>query len=97
MTKEALTIYNNYNNSNKRTLNDVYTTYSSAKARALRECEKDMFEHNGSHLRILTANTFQFTCAYIYDEIENGYVYRHLVYFTASKRKDFIVNRFETL
>lgn len=92
MTKEQERIYNIYKASKYYNLSDVYARPSTSKIQAYDKCLMEMCEMDGYEMRILTFNTFQFTCAYRYDESRNGLLITHLVYFTASKREDIVIN-----
>lgn len=95
MTKRQEAIVNTYRNSQAYFLSDVYNSYSKAKENSFKAIEQEMMNCNGHTLKILTANTFQYTCAYKYDEVVGNEVILHLVYHTASKRDDIIYNRYE--
>lgn len=57
-------------------LSDVYSSYSSAKARAFKDCIDLMNEKNGYGLYITSHNTNVFTCAFQVDENNE-----HLLYY----------------
>lgn len=68
-TKAAVRFINSYNNSRRDSLRDCYTSYSTAKACAERDCRRWMDQENGHGFRILSFNTFGFTCGWM---TENG-------------------------
>ena len=81
LTKVQLRIIENYKNSHITTLEQAYKTCSSAKQQSYRDIYEEMLLNKGFGIRILSANTFQYTCAYITDLEECT-----LVYHTASKK-----------
>lgn len=60
--------YRLYKISNNDSLYDVYGRFSEAKRKAWEYCKKLCEEKNGSDLRIITANGFQFTAGFEYEE-----------------------------
>lgn len=60
-----------YRLSNDYTLYDVYTTCSRKKLLAYDACIARMQNMNGNGFKILSANTFTFTCAY---RVENNLI-----------------------
>jgi hypothetical protein len=69
---------------------DLFTFYdkpSAAKWAAYKHCLEDMEKHDGEHFRVITANTFTFTCGYVYINKEDNK--QHLRYHTASNVYDF--------
>lgn len=44
---------------------DCYKSYSTAKARAENACKRMMAQENGFEFRILSFNTFGFTCGWL--------------------------------
>lgn len=68
-TKAAARFINSYNNSRRNSLRDCYTKYSTAKACAERDCRRWMDQENGHGFKILSFNTFGFTCGWM---TENG-------------------------
>ena len=87
MNKRQTNIVKAYRRSTDRRLEDVYSTFSTAKRNAYEYCINDMVNNSGYDFRILSYNTFMFTCAYRYEDV-NGRL--HLVYHTANKREDII-------
>lgn len=67
-------------------LGDVYKRYSSAKDKAYRYCMKLFKDMNGDCIRIVSANTFQFTVGFEFDG-DNGK--RYFAYIT--KTHDYIM------
>lgn len=64
-TKKAAQFIHAYNNSNAGTLSQVYGRYSAEKARAERDCLSKMVNENGNGFRIISANTFCFSCGWM--------------------------------
>ena len=56
--------FDKYLDSTDRTLNDVYGTYSYAKAQGYARCVRLMNEYNGNDLRIISHNTDKFTVGF---------------------------------
>lgn len=57
-----------------RELYDVYGSFSSEKAKAMRDCKRWYLEDNGYNFHICSANTWQFTVAWNYVNVETGEV-----------------------
>lgn len=53
-------------------LDDVYGSYSAAKARAWERCKSLCVELDGYYLCVTSANTFMFTAQFEFDNPENG-------------------------
>lgn len=70
-TKQMKDAYRRYLDSDAITLYEVYSTFSSAKARAYDYCEDLMYEHNGRGLRIVSHNLMMFTVGFTFTD-ENG-------------------------
>lgn len=85
-TKEARYITEQYKRSKATCLADVYGRYSSKKVEAFDYCRRLMAEHDGSDLRILSANTYIFTAAFQFMNKETGEAM--LMYITPSKDKE---------
>lgn len=69
---------------------DLLTFYdkpSAAKWKAYKYCLEDMANHDGEHFRVVSANTYAFTCAYVYINKEDGK--KHLRYHTSTNVYDF--------
>ena len=71
MTKRERNFLNSYNRATATYLDEVYTSFSSAKARADRECKEKMLAMNGKNYRIISHNSNFFTCAWIYLNEDN--------------------------
>ena len=64
-TKAAARFIDAYNRSRDYSLRDCYGRYSTAKACAERECRAMMEKENGTGFKILSFNTFGFTCGWM--------------------------------
>ena len=53
-----------YNYSNARRLSDCYGRFSCSKARAENDCLRWYLEENGDDFRIISFNTFGFSCGW---------------------------------
>ena len=60
--------YEAYKRSNMYSLYDAYGRFSKSKADAWEYCRKLCFEKRGGWLKVITANTFQFTAGFVFDE-----------------------------
>lgn len=67
-TQKAQAFINSYNNATGTTLSDIYSSYSAAKARAERDCRDRMANLNGYDFRMMSGNTYAFTCGYRTDD-----------------------------
>lgn len=67
-TKKAQGFIDSYNRATGTTLSDIYGSYSSAKAQAERECRERMAQVNGYGFRMMSGNSFSFTCGYRTDD-----------------------------
>ena len=92
LTQKQQTMLNNYNNSNMHGLRDLYTSYSTYKARAEQNILDEMHKRTGYGYKITGGNSCTFSCAYCYDTRENGDINTHLVYHTHANKYDFIIN-----
>lgn len=63
-TKKGAEMMARYNASTMYRLNDAYGRYSTAKARAERECLRRMEADGGCGYRVISANTFSFSAAW---------------------------------
>lgn len=63
-TKTAQRFVNAYNRSTASTLADVYGRYSTEKSRAEYFCRQRMQNENGDGFRIISYNTFGFSCGW---------------------------------
>jgi hypothetical protein len=73
-SKRARCLINSYLNSNAYRLEDIYTTCSHSKYNAYESCFNKMINNNGYGFRILSYNTFMFTCAYLIEENDKRYL-----------------------
>lgn len=64
-TKAAARFIDAYRRSYRTSLWDCYESFSSAKACAERECRAKMYDEGGEDFRILSFNTFGFTCGWM--------------------------------
>jgi len=67
-TKAGSRYFNAYNRSQRTSLAQCYETYSSAKGQAEFLCKLTMKREAGEGFRILSFNTFGFTCGWITPE-----------------------------
>ena len=67
-TKRGTAFINAYNRSDRGSLRECYSNYSSAKARAERDCIEKMHRENGVGFKILGFNSSFFTCGWMTDE-----------------------------
>ena len=82
MTQRERYMVENYFNSNKTELSQCYRKYSPNKRQAYGYCRHLMSEDNGFRFRIISHNSFNFICAYLF--IKN-YSDMYLKYFTSSR------------
>lgn len=87
MTKRQQQIVNNYNRSSNYSLDDVYTNYSVYKARAEKDILNEMASENGWGYKILGANSCSFSCAYLRQNKDDGFI--EIVYHTAQNKQVF--------
>jgi hypothetical protein len=66
--RTALKHYDAYRRSAMYSLYDAYGTHSLAKEEAWRYCKELMKEHNGYGLKVITANGYQFTAGFMFEE-----------------------------
>lgn len=64
-TKAAARFINDYRKSFNYSLMDVYGRYSHEKARAEMDCRAMMEKENGTGFKIMSFNTFGFTCGWM--------------------------------
>lgn len=67
-TKRGQRFTNDYERSNMYDLYDCYERFSCKKACAERECKQMMYNEGGRGFKIISANTFQFTCGWMTPE-----------------------------
>ena len=83
MTKRDRGIVHQYLQSTSYNLNDVYGSYSKAKARAWDNCVEQMYLDGGYNLKIISSNSQIFTVGYTVkndDEVA-------IVYITPTKKR----------
>lgn len=88
MTKYQSMLYSNYVNSNySDSLYSAYEKPSRAKLRVLDDCRAFQYEMQGYDGKICTRNSFMFTYAFRYDDIdpETGELHNYVAYITPSK------------
>lgn len=84
--RNALAHYSAYKRSGMYSLEDAYGSYSSAKSRAWRYCERLMDEKSGWGLKVITANGYQFTAGFEFMGEEGELMFMYI-----SKSKDIAV------
>ena len=67
-TQRGANFINAYNNSTNYTLSECYGRYSCDKARAERECREMKARENGQGFKIMSYNSFGFTCGWLVAE-----------------------------
>jgi hypothetical protein len=67
-TKKAQAFIDSYERATGTTLSDIYGSYSSAKAQAERDCRDRMAQLNAYDFRMMSGNSFAFTCGYRTDD-----------------------------
>ena len=87
MTKKQQKMLWAVTHSTNESLYDVYTTFSDNKRRAYDYCIYEMRRKDGFNLRITSANTFSFSCGFLYYD-ENKHL--RCRYFTSQNTYDFI-------
>ena len=87
MTKAQQQIINNYNRAPAYSLDDVYANYSEFKARTERQILNEMESVGGWGYKILGANSFAFSCAYLKQNEIDGQI--EIVYHTAQNKRVF--------
>ena len=73
--------------SNKKSLYDVYKSFSGDKSRAYNFCVHEMYQKDGFNFRITSANCNFFCCGFLYYD-ENKRL--HCRYYTGRNTYDFI-------
>lgn len=68
-TKAAARFINAYRNSVNDCLSDCYDRYSFEKGRAEYLCREQMKKENGHGFRIMSFNSFGFTCGWMVDGV----------------------------
>ena len=87
MTKKQQQMFKAVHDSDYCTLYDVYKTFSQDKRLAYDYCTYQMSRKNGFYFRITSANTFYFSCGFLYYD-ENARL--HCRYYTGRNTYDFI-------
>ena len=64
-TKKGQNFIESYNRSRATSLSDCYGRFSTEKSRAERDCRRWMDDENGEDFRIISFNTFGFTCGWM--------------------------------
>ena len=77
----------NVAHSNNETLYDVYKTFSQDKYLAYERCKGDMYRKDGFNFRITSANSFSFSCGFLYYDENTRLKCR---YYTGKNVYDFI-------
>ena len=72
MKKNLKGQYEQYKATTASEIHEVYGRWSQAKENAMQWCKNKMYEQGGYGLRILSANTYQFTVGWIYTDKETG-------------------------
>ena len=90
MTKKQEGMLRAYENATATELWQVYGIYSQAKVNALRYCRELQARLNGHDGRICSANTFQFTYAFKYEDFDTGHMC--LCYCTAANDYKFAID-----
>ena len=85
MTKKALYRVIAYRKATATTLRDVYSSWSDDKEKAYRRCIQMKVDMNGYDFRIISANTWQFSCGFLY---RDGDGVEHLMYITKGEDND---------
>lgn len=87
MTKKQKQMLWAVTHSDKESLYDVYNTFSRAKYIAFYNCIHEMCRKDGFNLRITSANTYAFSCGFLYYDEDKHLRCR---YYTSQKTYDFI-------
>ena len=87
MTKKQQQMFYAVTHSNNESLYDVYKTFSDSKYRAYDYCKDEMRLKDGFNFRITSANTFSFSCGFLYYDNDK---HLHCRYYTSQNVYDFI-------
>lgn len=87
MTKKQHQMLWAVTHSNNESLYDVYKSFSNDKRLAYEYCRYEMSRKEGFNLRITYANTYSFSCGFLYYD-ENKRL--HCRYYTSANVYDFI-------
>jgi len=77
-SKIALAHYDSYLNSNNRALYQVYENYSLNKQYAYERCVSLMNDLDGYDLRIISANTMQFTVGFEFEDASGNPMFAYI-------------------
>lgn len=72
MEKNLSGQYEQYKRATATELHDVYGRWSYQKEQAMMWCKNKMYKMGGHDLRVLSANTFQFTVGWVYTDEDTG-------------------------
>lgn len=72
--KTAKANINSYDKSTMTNLTDAYKKPSKAKSSVWFDCRYDMAKNFGWGLKVISYNTFMFTCGYLFTDKETGVV-----------------------
>ena len=87
MTKKQYQMFTAVKNSKNDSLYDVYSTFSQEKHLAFEDCMHEMRIYDGFNFRITSANTFSFSCGFLYYGYDK---HLHCRYYTSRNTYDFI-------
>lgn len=87
MTKKQQQMLWQVTHSSNESLYDVYKTFSQGKYIAYERCKGDMYRKEGFNFRITSANTFLFSCGFLYYDDDKHLRCR---YYTGQNTYDFI-------
>lgn len=87
MTKKQQQMLYAVTHSDNESLYDVYKTFSQDKYLAYERCKGEMYQKGGFNFRITSANTFLFSCGFLYYDDEKRL---HCRYYTGQNIYDFI-------
>lgn len=87
MTKKQQQMLWNVTHSNNTELCEVYKTFSQEKIIAFKACMLDCTRVSGFNFRITSANTFSFSCGFLYYDDDK---HLHCRYYTGRNTYDFI-------
>ena len=87
MTKKQQAMLWKVTHSSNESLYDVYKSFSVSKYRAYDYCIYEMRRKGGFNFRITSANTFSFSCGFLYYDDDK---HLHCRYYTSQNTYDFI-------
>ena len=88
MTKAQNALWNSYQRATATNLNDVYGRHSKAKDEAYNYCRRLQYEMGGHDGRICSANSFQFSYAFQYEDKDGDVC---LCYITRDNIRKFVL------